>query len=74
MNDDSNVRKIISVTKEKVNKLERESEGKKKRLKEISMILSKQATSRAAKLRNENIKKKILKFESQSQRKYFNLY
>lgn len=74
MNDDSNVRKNISVTREKVNKLERESEGKKKRLKEISMILSKQATARAANLRNDNVKKKILKFESQSQRKYFNLY
>ncbi|RGB39768.1 Dynamin family-domain-containing protein [Rhizophagus diaphanus] len=69
LNDDSNVRKNISVTREKVNKLERESEGKKKRLKEISMILSKQATTRAAKLRNENVKKKILKFESQSQQK-----
>ncbi|GBB98036.1 hypothetical protein RclHR1_03120021 [Rhizophagus clarus] len=69
LDDDSNIRKNISVTKEKVNKLEKESEGKKKRLKEISMILSKQATTRAAKLRNENVKKKILKFESQSQQK-----
>jgi hypothetical protein len=68
LNDDNNIRNI-SVTKEKVNKLEKKSEGKKKRLKEISMILSKQATTRAAQLRNENVKKKILRFESQSQRK-----
>ena len=68
MNDDSNVRKNISTTKKKVNKLEKELEGKKKRLKEISANLSKQASTRAAKRRNENVKKNILKFESQ--RKY----
>ncbi|RIA89284.1 hypothetical protein C1645_772780 [Glomus cerebriforme] len=67
LNDDSNVRMNIVTTKEKVNKLEKELERKKRRLKEISTNLLKQASVRAAKRRNENVKRNIIEFELRAQ-------